>query len=350
MLVGLAVLALAFFVAPDPRPRALPVPVRRLGGDPRRRLVRWRIAYIVSAAATFAEHVRRPDHALPGQPRRSGTGSAIGDAHPVAGGRRPSSRSSHTAVFVWVARSELRRSPLASDRPSDLADGELAGRTRRCAGRWRSPRRSRTWRPRGRPAAAAPARRVGVGRSPRSRGGRAGRLPRRRRAPPGDGDSDAPVLPDLERAPPRSARSASSAGSGRGSPSGPIRADRSRALDGERGGRLDRLDVWLLVVLVVARSASACCGSPSRTRCTSTRSTTREPPRSSCRTGGTASRTTSTSGPTRTSPSTRWPAGSSRWARRGQRHERPRRAGRRRGDRAAPRRRSRPATRAGDRV
>ncbi|HET9345453.1 MAG TPA: phospholipid carrier-dependent glycosyltransferase, partial [Candidatus Limnocylindrales bacterium] len=32
----------------------------------------------------------------------------------------------------------------------------------------------------------------------------------------------------------------------------PLRADRSRALDGEPGGRLDRLDLWILVVLVVA--------------------------------------------------------------------------------------------------
>ena len=32
----------------------------------------------------------------------------------------------------------------------------------------------------------------------------------------------------------------------------PIRPDRSRTLDSEKGGRLDRLDLWLLVVLVVA--------------------------------------------------------------------------------------------------
>ena len=32
----------------------------------------------------------------------------------------------------------------------------------------------------------------------------------------------------------------------------PIRPDRSRSLEGERGGRLDRLDLWFMVVLVVA--------------------------------------------------------------------------------------------------
>ena len=32
----------------------------------------------------------------------------------------------------------------------------------------------------------------------------------------------------------------------------PIRPDRSATLAGERGGRLDRLDLWFMVVLVVA--------------------------------------------------------------------------------------------------
>jgi hypothetical protein len=32
----------------------------------------------------------------------------------------------------------------------------------------------------------------------------------------------------------------------------PIRPDRSRLLNRERGGRLDRLDLWILVVLVIA--------------------------------------------------------------------------------------------------
>ncbi len=50
----------------------------------------------------------------------------------------------------------------------------------------------------------------------------------------------------------------------------------------------------------------------SRCGCTSTRSTTRARPPSSCRTGATASRTRSTSGPTRPWPSTSWRAGSSR--------------------------------------
>ena len=54
-------------------------------------------------------------------------------------------------------------------------------------------------------------------------------------------------------------------------------------------------------------------GWPSRTRCTSTRSITPGPPRSSSRHGATASRTTSTSGPIRTSPSTLMAGGLVLW-------------------------------------
>src|SRR5205085_5802745 len=35
----------------------------------------------------------------------------------------------------------------------------------------------------------------------------------------------------------------------------PIRADRTHALEGERGGRVDRLDLWVVIVLVVAAMA-----------------------------------------------------------------------------------------------
>ena len=54
----------------------------------------------------------------------------------------------------------------------------------------------------------------------------------------------------------------------------------------------------------------AASASTSRRACTSTRSTTPAPPRSSCSTGSTASPTTSTSSPTPTWPSTPWPGAS----------------------------------------
>ena len=59
----------------------------------------------------------------------------------------------------------------------------------------------------------------------------------------------------------------------------PIRADRTAGLAREPGGRLDRLDLWMVVVLAaVAPHAAGSGGSASRTRCTSTRSTTRGRP------------------------------------------------------------------------
>ena len=101
-------------------------------------------------------------------------------------------------------------------------------------------------------------------------------------------------------------------------------------------------------------SAASCSGrsaSPSRTRCTSTRSTTPGPPPSSSRTGATACRTTSTSGPTRTWPSTRWPPGIVLW---GEDHVGATSdlgvTGPGRGHRAAPGRPAAPGGRAGERL
>ena len=58
--------------------------------------------------------------------------------------------------------------------------------------------------------------------------------------------------PDLDRA--RLGRRGRRArlAAGRSSLARPLRQDRSRALDDEPGGRLDKLDLWILVVLVVA--------------------------------------------------------------------------------------------------
>ena len=68
-----------------------------------------------------------------------------------------------------------------------------------------------------------------------------------------------------------------------------IRADRSASLAGERGGRLDRFDLLIVVGLVLAgRRWCAATASTSRWACTSTRSTTPARPPSSCRTGSTA--------------------------------------------------------------
>ena len=145
-------------------------------------------------------------------------------------------------AFVTLRRELARearglggRAGRGGDRPppgpaEDPADG--AGRRRRARARrrdrGREPRAAR-WRGR-RPRAPRPSR----ARLPRP-------SPRRRppRCPPG-----------ASRRPPPT--SASWSGCARSSMARPIRPDRSKALDRESGGRLDRLDLWIVVVLVAA--------------------------------------------------------------------------------------------------
>ena len=133
----------------------------------------------------------------------------------------------HTAVFVW-ALVQLRRS--AHDRLTDeLAEG------RREPDRVPAARVPMTGP--GASAVAAPTRDVG--------------RPDRRRAPPSPAPGRRYRLPTwTER---RSAAELGWTGWIRERLTDPpIRADRSRPLVGECGGRLDRLDVWFMVVLVVA--------------------------------------------------------------------------------------------------
>ena len=81
----------------------------------------------------------------------------------------------------------------------------------------------------------------------------------------------------------------------------------------EPRGRLDKLDIWVVVALIVIDPLSMrVYRLDEPPRCTSTRSTTPGPRPSSSRTGATASPTTSTSGPIRTWPSTPSPAAWSR--------------------------------------
>ena len=93
----------------------------------------------------------------------------------------------------------------------------------------------------------------------------------------------------------------------------PVRPDRSATLVAERGGRLDRLDLWFLVVLVIATMTLRTfrLAEPYQMHFDEVYHARTAP--SSSRTGATACPTTSTSGPTPTSPSTRWPRASSLW-------------------------------------
>ena len=170
MLVGAGGPRARLLRRPDPRPRALRLPVLRARGDPRRRLGRWRLAYVVLSRRDVREHVRRPDDALPGQPvdrglaghRRRSSARERGvvavalvhtarvrlGARPAAGRRRAS--GSPTTIEAAAARTS--RAPASRPRPSRRTP-PTGGRRRGRDGRGSAPAPRRP--PAGASAAAA---------------------------------------------------------------------------------------------------------------------------------------------------------------------------------------------------
>ena len=289
-------------------------------------------------STTFAEHVRRPDDALPGQPRDQRLARDRA-AIRVASRASRSSRWSNGRGFVWAfaqlrpraarladelaRRAPRRRIDDGAARTGDRdALGAGGGRRRRAVAGERRGRR---------PTAAPPAARR------RPVAGRGRRRP----------------LPTWTSRPVVRRGRARSAGSGRGSreradPAGP----QSRALARRAAAAASTGSTCgSLVVLVVGDARrSARSASPSRTRCTSTRSTTRGRRPSSSRTGATAISHDIYEWTHPHLAKYAMAGGLVAVGRRpGQRDERPRRAGRRRGRRAAPRRPVAPDGRAGER-
>ena len=308
---------------PDPRPRALRVPVLRprpillaaislaLADRLRRPCPRRFLNMYVVLTTLY----RQPDDRRLARDRgglRTATGSRSSRSSTAASscGRSPSCGAG-ARRSDWPG-SSMTRSQRARDR------GRARGRRpRAAAARPRAGCRARTRAPWRWPPTGATARPPTP--RPRRRCARDWCVPRSPARCPSRCRRGRPARP--------SPSSGSSAGSGRASAIRRSARTGAPPLRGEGGGRLDRLDLWLLVVLVVATWSCGRSASPSPTRCTSTRSITPGPRPSSCRTGATACPTTSTSGPTRTSPSTRWPPGSSCGARTTSAHERARRPG-----------------------
>ena len=236
MLVGLAIIALAFFAAADPRPRALRVPVLRPRRDPVRGLAALAHRVRVLSLATFLNmYVVLTTFYPPDDPSQPGAR--------LARHRRPV-RSElgvalvallHTAASVW-AWFQLRASVARTTR--------RGGHDRAAARRERRHRIGRArvagWTDVGRGPAPAGLARLPV--TPISRSG----------APVGDRLaargatlptwSDRPSLDDVGLP----------AGSRDRLRAAPFRADRTAPLRREGGGRLDRLDVWLLVVVLLS--------------------------------------------------------------------------------------------------
>jgi hypothetical protein len=199
MLVGLAVLAIAFFVVPTRVHERYLFPFFALGAILAVLSRRWLVAFTVLAAANFANLYVVPTTLYPGSPSIRdwlGIGPAIRSPFWVG-----VIAIAHLAVFLWAAV-QLRRSG-----QEDVAVAELT------PGAARLP----TF-----PARAEVEPAVGVG------------------------------PPDEEPEPQRGGRTGPWAAIRRRLLERPLRPDRSRGLHGEPGGRLDRLDAWVFVVLVVA--------------------------------------------------------------------------------------------------
>ena len=215
LVVALTVMALVFFVLPTRVHERYLYPALALGAILAASSVRWRIAYVVLALASFANLyaiLLTPFYKNPGIKDWLGIGDAIrsplGVTLVVVG---------HVAVFAW-ALTELR--PEAVRRLDIETLGDALSERARDSGSPADPE-----------------------------------LPTvRREIPDPAGWALAPAAPE----PWREAVSVERGPSG-GLPLpfglGAVRArlsDRSRGLHGEGGGRFDRLDVWLLVVIVVA--------------------------------------------------------------------------------------------------
>ena len=218
ILIGVAVLALAFFVVPTRVHERYLFPFVAVGAVLAAVSWRWALGYVIACAATFLNMYVVLTTIYPGNPRISdwlGIGPSLRTWGWVA-----AIALAHTAVFAW-SLVQLRGSALRRvARETGLASVES------------------------REGDEAPAEEPEVFVD----------------APPDLGRSRAPGTASIARARLLPAWEAGDPGGGRSwferardrIRQTPIRADRSALLVRERGGRLDRLDLWLVVVLVVA--------------------------------------------------------------------------------------------------
>jgi Gpi18-like mannosyltransferase len=260
MLVGLAALSLAFFVLPTRVHERYLFPLTALGAILAAVSIRWRIAYLLSAAATLSNMYVILTTYYHDNPRITdwfGIGEGLASPWGVA-----IAALTQAAVFGW-AFFQLRpeavegiAADLADERPywergdsgvafGDEADPDEAGPAEPGPDEaqpdpvpvWRRDWGPRTEAPRWADALAA---------TPLSA---VARVPAAATASPGGAaavvqpawaiDRDATTLGPIGWLRARLQDT-------------PLRADRSRLLEGERGGRLDKLDAWFLVVLAIS--------------------------------------------------------------------------------------------------
>ncbi len=248
MLVGVAILALAFFVLPTRVHERYLFPLAAIGAILAAVSLRWRVAYIVSGAATFANMYVVLTTYYPANTNISdwlGIGQALSSYTGVA-----VAAAAQAAILAWTFF-QLREEAV-EDLAADVA---MAGRE------YDEQARLARWL--GRPAPEPDPDAIDRGEAP----GAAGLPP-----PPGRSLRWAPDLAGPSR--PGVVGGGAAAAEREVAPrwlepdeagplgpwawfrarlnDRPVRADRSSELRGERGGRLDRLDVWILAVLAIS--------------------------------------------------------------------------------------------------
>ena len=236
MLVALAIMALAFFVLPTRVHERYLFPLVAIGAILAAVSLRWRIAYILSMAATFANMYVVLTTYYRDNPMISdwlGIGGTLASPWGVA-----AAAIIQALVLGW-AFFQLREEAVEGIADDVALAGYEGGRSRLPA--WL-----------GRPVAEPDIDEEDVDAdeplapvpwmSPR---------PPRRTSPHAASAATATVLPSWDMD--RDAGSLGPVGWLRARlGDSPVRADRSRILDTERGGRLDRLDVWVLAVLAIS--------------------------------------------------------------------------------------------------
>jgi dolichyl-phosphate-mannose--protein O-mannosyl transferase len=224
LLVALAVMAIAFFILPTRVHERYMYPFFALGAILAATSFRWRIAYLVLAVASFLNLyvVLAVLYENPGIEDWLGVGTALRSTGGVA-----AIAIAHVAVFLW-ALTRLRRSAVEADEEEARDDARAEDeedRAREAPAPARDARRVE----RGAAMAAASAAVAGAG--------------------PTDGMESGVPLDESQEAEP--GRSIGALGWLRGLARYPVR-DRSWRLAREAGGKVDRLDIWIVVVLVVA--------------------------------------------------------------------------------------------------
>jgi len=243
MLTGLAILAVAFFVLPTRVHERYLYPIVAIGAILAAVSIRWRVAYVVLSATTFLNMYVVLTTLYVGNPRITdwlGIGNAIRSTEGVTAValtglaaslwaftqlRPGAQRALEREIDTGAAADEMAGAAAWAEDESEWPEGPPEPDDDRALRRWQ-------------PGALVPAPIAGLAPGP---GAAAGAMA-----------LSAPLALPTWSEPPSLAELGPIAWFRAKLDERPIRADRSRALHDEPAGRLDKLDVWILVVLLAS--------------------------------------------------------------------------------------------------